>query len=293
MAGLYHYTTGAGLLGMLKDYSADNPNLTMRATHYMYMNDPQEYIYGEKICKSVITEFENSSNIDNDKKISLILHSPELEEIRMQEMRHFGAKAKKIAINTPYLISFSKKADTLYMWRMYAKNGNGLALQFDEEELKKCDNATLKECLYYEEPAKSLIDICIQEIYKKQVEFIDNNPQYFQSTNPAFYKLTRAHVIASTVFMEIGAFIKHSAYKEEFESRLIVKSADNILFREKEGILFPFVEKRIPIEYIKSITIGPTADFNRVRESILLLLNSKGIKWTEDKIIKSNVPYRV
>ena len=35
MATLYHYTTGAGLIGMLKDYSAENPNLMMWATHYM------------------------------------------------------------------------------------------------------------------------------------------------------------------------------------------------------------------------------------------------------------------
>lgn len=54
MVELYHYTTGAGLLGMLKDYDAEkNPNLTIWATHYAYMNDPTEFEFGKKyVCLS-------------------------------------------------------------------------------------------------------------------------------------------------------------------------------------------------------------------------------------------------
>ena len=75
MVELYHYTTGAGLLGMLKDYDAEkNPNLTIWATHYAYMNDPTEFEFGIEICLPLIKEIEEEDGVPEDEKIYPILN---------------------------------------------------------------------------------------------------------------------------------------------------------------------------------------------------------------------------
>ena len=56
MAVLYHYTTAAGLLGMLKKDDNNKVVLRMRATHSMYLNDPTEYQYGKMVCKRALME---------------------------------------------------------------------------------------------------------------------------------------------------------------------------------------------------------------------------------------------
>ena len=149
MAELYHYTNGAGLLGMLKNYSADNPNLTMRATHYMYMNDPKEYIYGQEICMDIIDEIEEELDIAKKIRVKEILKNEYAQAVSKNVIRMLRFDANKIRV-CPFLISLSGAKDSLHMWNMYAMNGNGLAITFNREELEK--HYSLEDCIYNKGP---------------------------------------------------------------------------------------------------------------------------------------------
>lgn len=285
MAGLYHYTTGAGLLGMLKDYSADNPNLTMWATHYMYMNDPKEYIYGQEICLDIIDEIEEELGINEDDRIKKIVTSADFQKA-------FREVSRKNRVHIPYLISLSRAKDSLHMWSMYATNGNGIAIRFNEEKLGKL--IYLKECIYYQDKQRdkviyNRIKQDIRELYEKL-----NRDEEKGET-----KIQQATYISTLICYFIGIRIKHNSYKIEQEVRITprvnnqapIKEQERV--RDKNGLIIPYIELKIPFDIVESIMVGPTADFNRVKESILLLLSNKEIFWDEDRITKSKVPYRL
>lgn len=153
MATLYHYTTGAGLIGMLKDYSAENPNLMMWATHYMFMNDPDEFIIGEQLCIQKIAEVEEELHIAKADRISIILQNQDLESFRRQVKRKIGADPQSLGGGCPYLISLSQAEDSLHMWNMYAVNGNGIAIAFDEDKLRCLHKGIMRKCVYHNEDA--------------------------------------------------------------------------------------------------------------------------------------------
>ena len=282
MAGLYHYTTGAGLLGMLKDYSVDNPNLTMRATHYMYMNDPKEYIYGQEICLDIIDEIEEGLGINEDDRIKKIVTSADYQKA-------FRDVSRRIRGHIPYLISLSYAKDSLHMWSMYA-NGNGIAIRFNEEKLSNITN--LKECIYYKNSDELVYNRIKQDI-RRLYEELNSDEEKGE------IRIQQAVDISTIICYVIGTRIKHNAYNIEQEVRITPRINNQVpikeqeRFRDKDGLIIPFIEFKIPFDIVESIMVGPTADFNRVKESILLLLSNKEILWDEDRIIKSKVPYRL
>lgn len=284
MAGLYHYTTGAGLLGMLKDYSVDNPNLTMRATHYMYMNDPKEYIYGQELCLDIIEEIEEELGINEDDRIKKIVSSADFQKV-------FRVLSRRIRGHIPYLISLSHAKDSLHMWSMYA-NGNGIAIRFNEDKLGNITN--LKECIYYQDQnSDELVYNRIKQDIRMLYEKLNSDEEKGEA------RIQQAAYISTIIFNFIGTRIKHPAYKNEQEVRITPRINNQVpikeqeRFRDKDGLIIPFIEFKIPFDIVESIMVGPTADFNRVKESILLLLSNKEILWDEDRIIQSEVPYRL
>lgn len=291
---LYHYSTGAGLLGMLKDYTKDEPYIKMWASHYMYMNDPQEYEIGKKICAEIIDKFETKANIPANLHLKAQVESPEYCEA----LENFSSTLDGQSI-CPYLISFSRANDSLHMWDMYACNGNGLAIGFNRSKLSK-SKIYLKDChYYYEEDNTELINKLTSDIkelydeYDKQYPLnLDQYPVNKEDLR-LFYK--RIHIIYTLICGHIGISIKAGAYKIEEEVRITLHSQDstNIRFRDRKGIIIPYFEYPIPFDCVENIIVGPTADFNRIRRAILIYLNSKGIEWDTDKIIKSKVPYRL
>ena len=287
---LYHYTTGSALLGMLKDYDKenDNLNLTMWATHYKYMNDPTEFRGGVKWCKQAIIKIEKQLNIPLKKRIGSIINRKNFESYKNDN-------------ESPFVISFSRAKDSLHMWNMYAQNGNGIALRFDKKKLTNwvtnkighCNIYDIHDCIY---SSKALSQEQIESIKEVYPFYLDINYDKIglKKLGISLDQTNDVHAYATmTLIYILNAYpIKHEAYKEEKECRIIMYPTSEKKFRDKDGLIVPYIEQQIPFDCLDSIMVGPTADFERVRESILLFLESKGIKWEEDKIKKSKVPYR-
>lgn len=291
---LYHYSTGAGLLGMLKDYTKDTPNIKLWASHYMYMNDPIEYEIGEIICTEIIDKVETELNIPGVCRVINLVNTPDYREaLNAYKQTYIGQSI------SPYLISLSKSCDSLHMWDMYASNGNGIAIVFNRLKLLE-SNVHLKDCIYYQKDDKNVIakiEHDIRELYQELHQEYPLTSEIIAATNKGDYNLLcpRIHYIYTLICLFIGIRIKAKAYAIENEVRITPLKHGNtkILFRDRKGIIIPYIEYPIPFSSIEGIIVGPTADFVRVRESILIFLNSKGIEWDINKIIKSQVPYRI
>ncbi|MBD5220450.1 MAG: DUF2971 domain-containing protein [Bacteroidales bacterium] len=294
---LYHYATGAGLLGMLKDYTKEKPNIKLWASHYMYMNDPQEFKIGQKICTEIIDMIESELRIPKKYRVKTLIDNPIYQTTYNTYIRTTDGQSI-----CPYIISLSGINDSLHMWDMYAAKGNGIVIGFNNSKLLRA-NILAKDCFYCDindqtstsdliakiKPyISSLYKSCAKEFPLKKIkEDIKNGfdiPLY-----------QRIHYIHTVICGHIGIRIKNKAYQLEEESRITINRKDTfeILFRDRNGIIIPYTEYSIPFDCVEKIVIGPTADFERVRESILIFLNSKNIEWDIENIIKSKVPYRL
>ena len=85
---------------------------------------------------------------------------------------------------------------------------------------------------------------------------------------------------------------KHQAYMYEKEIRLITFEEDvnAVKYRHRNDLVIPYIEHEINRTALKSITIGPTQDFEHSKTSLQMFLKSRGFQ--NVKIHKSEVPYR-
>lgn len=292
-----HYTTSSGLLGMFKDYTIEQPYIKIWATHYKYMNDPAEYELGIRYCKEIIDLIENERNIPKKFRVKPFVESTLYRNTFEEYCRTTAGQ-----LYCPYIISFSKMYDSLHMWDMYASNGNGLAIVFDYKKLSEA-KLLLKDCFYCPPDCPNIIQ-CLINQYKDDIEEIYNGQDneipisvvkssMENGDRLPYYK--RMHILYTIICGHIGIRIKNCAYRIEQESRITINNNGNfcLQFRERNGILLPYIEYPIPFDCVDHIIVGPTADFERVRESILIFLDYKGVRnWDTNRILQSNVPYR-
>ena len=286
MGLIYHYTNASALLGMFSKCSKDNPYITMWATHSLYLNDPTEYKYGKEVCVRLLKSVEEEMNIPQEERLSERLSDKESGIKPFLHLMDVGNSmdANSIGDGFPYIISLSKNKDRLPMWNTYAQRGNGVAIGFDEDKLKEQNKDwSIKPC-YYDVEDKEYLSVrtLIQSIYNniRQANYQLKNMDSFRIMD-----------IIQHIYSEAAAYIKHEAYKDEREVRCKVNRASDILYRESNSLIIPYVEVNIPFECVKKIIIGPTNDSERMSNSLFMLVNSKGCKHGLE-IEESKIPYR-
>lgn len=275
MALLYHYTSIEGFMGVFSKCTKDNPEITMRATHSMYLNDPSEYKFGRSICKQLLLEVEEELGISEQKRLSNQIYS--LENIRGQESMDYAYSTipSMIAWGQPYLFSLSKNADSLPMWTTYAKNGQGLALGFDESDLQCHNDLKIEECCYNVMTDQKYMERCNR--IKERWRSLYNDWEDIESSTISDLILDTYQIILREEF----PYIKHHGYNYEHEVRCIaVKDnskdyEDVILYRNSNNLIIPYIERHIKVDCLKRIVVGPCADTEKVRASLLMFLKDK------------------
>lgn len=273
---LYHYTTCESLFGMLQGYSEDNPNLTMWATHYAFMNDSSEYDFGKRVCEEAMQIYENRNGITGDKSFFAYLPS--------------GATKKWIE-NEPYIISFSENDSSAAMWSMYADGGKGIAIILERESpmFRSIEDETplyhrLRKCYYCEESTDLIDDNYIISLYGI-FEIWLNDPNSQITVHPI------------DAYMRMPPTIKHKAFEYEKEHRFVLMNQElkyEVKHRARNGVIVPYIEEKIPSSRVKGIIVGPTANFEQVKLSLQMLFKSKGGDLTRlcDEIYQSDIPFR-
>ena len=259
---LWHYTSPEVLWKMLEG--------NFYATHYRFMNDSAEILYGLNIFKS----FFQKAAADNQTIANTLM---------------------ALAQKDFFLMCFSNKEDDLYQWRSYAGDG-GFAIGFSEQEIH-----TLIAEYYNNNPANVSLDFKLlpckylkrdrinryfrylsYKLFGKSYELKDfvsedtlsqtdleqelrqTLPQEYKNQNPwkVLLDFTNAFTMNFSVQKQCS-IIKNPSFSAEEEVRLIV-TGNNLrnqinLIGDKPRIALPFKLQNC----IKSVYVSPHGETDR------------------------------
>lgn len=185
------------------------------------------------------------------------------------------------------------------MWNMYGQNGTGICLGFDLNKLQVFLESQKMEPLHKikygigEDTDDSLKIKEEMKSWKEYVKYVYEKSMRSIEEKHIFDDFSTAIGCYILLLNFIPDNIKHPAYKYEDEYRLYCREFDHkVFFRDRNGLLLPYIEVKLPISALKIITIGPTADKNRQVMSVAKLLREKDIDINQITFCSSDIPYR-
>lgn len=302
---LYHYTSTDAFVGMInggkalvsKDMSFGKEKvLSFWANSVYTMNDPSEMMYGYGIVKEMIEKADKKKILTSYyNQINISDYDEEQKKAFFKD--HFFNEEK-----TPFAISlscvddnFSEEYDNedIFMWSMYGDSGKGLRLGFDKDVLAHngcVDSGTKAFPICY--------DINAFEDYYYQLllqQVMDSYKELAEIKNVTDIILKKVEIISS-IFPLFCSFVKNPKYKKEKEWRIVnftpSTSFPDVKFRTRNGLIIPYVERYVPIKYLKEIIIGPCCDFELQRRNIKMILKSCDIEIQTVRVSHSKIPYR-
>ena len=281
---MYHYTTMDTFFKIMENVKEDF--FTFRAGSVYTMNDRQEMKRGYECIKKYLPIVEDKLNVKKKEKLFDMVEDHEQNDIIKD---HFGEWLINDDISN-FVVSFSSTPDILPMWALYGDNGNGVCLEFspyiirDYYKTKNIDKSlSIEVCVYSDEEIKKLLLFELEVIYKQFLNIKSNK----ERLNPK----TKAKYLATMCGLA-GAFVKHPGFEYEKEMRMNV-------FRSKEEWKFietrhhhhsVFVEVPIPINSLTKVIVGPAANIEDVKNSMVMIMRSKGLRLEP---IHSEIPYRI
>lgn len=201
-----------------------------------------------------------------------------------------GIQLSKHSFRSYFVSSFSCSSDNLSMWNMYAANGKGCSIGFKPDFLL---NNTIFDfwvpCFYNKDEAKL---------------FLESNLALAKHTNTQnLYRINcleqsisiiDKQALIDNAYIKTALAAKNNAFHEENEFRGVAQSNNNqdIMFREKNGVVIPFINLKIPKDAIVEIKIGPTNKSELTALSVLNMLKIREYNWKNIIVSSSKVPYR-
>ena len=274
---LYHYTSAVGLESILRQRC-------LRATDTAFLNDWQEVIFAaeplieqmEVLLGSVRQD--DAINNPQQRTRSIIVDSA------LNAIRRFVRLDAQIPAANPgqyidgatYVTCFCEDHDQLGQWRGYGQGGYSIG--FRKDGLTKL-HRQLRKVLY----GKSGRDATCEEII-----------EHFRSRRLGGHPGTYGYFDALNLCMPRLAAVKHGAFEQEIEWRLIVSSYDmshHPVQVRTSPRLTPYVELDFESSCIAEIVIGPGGDFHSER-AVRAALRSHGHDPDMVRITQSKAPFR-
>ncbi|PMK84188.1 hypothetical protein BCT90_01495 [Vibrio lentus] len=268
----FHYTSINGLLGILE-------NNTLRMCSYRTMNDPGEL----KWFVGTILE-----SINRDKG------STETE---------FLNTVRSVLENEPtnaYMACFSSDKDLLSQWRAYADDGQGVAIGFNLSQSTFTNNRPYTEPTTNTDQSTGYFDVeyeveTPQDICK---DFVELFKDFSKHVEEAPYTLIPWARLFAFNLMQRSVSLKHSAYKEEKECRLLslapmgldkesFGSISNVKFKASSDKLTSYLDYKFPKNIITEIVLGPRSNIDQ--SELTLFLHKYG--YENIIITQSSTPY--
>jgi hypothetical protein len=254
---LYHYTTLAGLLGIIATRD-------IWANHTQYLNDKREFRHAIDVIKEEIALMKN-----------MIEHAPHKARLDEMETAIQGLGSMNVCV-----CSFSEQPDMLSQWRAYGE-GAGFCIGFSGAFLKalsKENDCWLVRCIYDEAEQRAwmqtLTKDVIQEHLVRNVDDLDDEGWSVPGGNLVAYLNRYAPIL------------KHKSFAEEKEWRIISRplSSRRLEFRPGRSMLIPYY--RFPLGTspspfrIEEIIVGPTPHPDESLQSLKSFLLKHGLKTT-------------
>lgn len=259
---IYHYTSPEGLKGITE-------NECLWATDINYLNDSSELRYIHQITKSIV---KSKKDVWNARFCDSVLNYCEQMNKRYDMSNRLLFAHKKDV----YVISFCLEQDNLSMWKCYTKTSNsmGYNIGFCKDQLVDISNAvniTYGKVIYDEYAHKQILNKALESfeaLYAKQ--------------NSDFARAQVMQMVRATLD-NLGVFLKHPAFCDEKEFRIILR--DNvridkggiyeIKYRIKDGVFIPYTEFHFERKVVKSIGISPSDKQKIAEYSVERMLDAK------------------
>lgn len=268
---VYHYTNGAGVLGIASTGS-------VWATHARFLNDSSE----------VHSSFTYAASL---------LHSKyrEAHPDLVEGIDHFVKYVREAGRITPniFLACFSEAPDLLSQWRGYGGGGGQAALGFNMDELRQRAEHKgwrLERCVYD-----------LGERYTSMTVLLERAIQYFSENLHDTRDASRERKLFDMLYsqvLHISPTFKNSAFAEEKEWRLIspvtsVGAGANVKFRSGKSSLVPYIEFELPREddrlRIPHYYVGPGPEKILASEALWMMLRENNVSIDGTSI--SQIPF--
>ena len=255
---LYHYTSAAGLLGILESGK-------IWTTKIQYLNDNSELQLAYDYIRKEIRRQQRGSSQNRTK----------------QELDKMIVALDDSATTNVSVASFTEVGDQLSQWRGYCEIGKGYSIGFDGAKLRqvvKEKGYALVRCVY--DKAMHL---------RMVMELVNENPLR-NKIETAGIPLPAPSGLGADFSVEslfLAPLIKSESFQEEKEWRLITPPLSYIDAKYRPGnhSLIPYWEVDIDIENtLKSIIVGPTPEPTLSARALQGLLMKKSFHVFDQKI---------
>lgn len=247
---VYHYTSIDALISILQ-----KDRITLRATNCMYLNDSNEILEGINAVKRVDDQYIINKETFND---------------------HF-------------ITSFSTNSDDLSMWGMYAANGNGVAIGLKLTDIQNHYNNSMR-CTYGAEESDRVLRGFLSVLKTGSSVFMPYNGEKSKIVQHSEEEISQ-RIIQQLIFSCLTT--KNISYKFESEIRSVIDNnviKKEVLYRNKNGIIVPYLNIDLSKETVSEIIIGPTNKQDLSHQSISYFLKTNG--YNDVEIKHSSIPYR-
>ncbi len=265
---LFHYTTMAGLEGILRSGG-------LRATYRMKMNDSGEFDYAQRIIYEAMKEVEQQGK---------------LPRVAMSLLKYTRLNLNDKLKNTPdqsrsYCACLTLESDHPNQWESYAEHGKGVAIGFD---LRKLFQAQVERKMNgmpilmfgpvtYEELDQQKLVLRLVEAGIKDLQLFSRTISSISTDIVALRdKITEELIVYLFVLIN---FIKRPSFGSEREIRLMINANDGTLLAPdvqyyKRGddsvpyVLIDLITPKTGLIPIEEIKIGPKVPVGQARRFI-------------------------
>ena len=281
---LYHYTSAAGLLGIVETGR-------MRATHARYLNDSSEI---EVLWQHAST------------RLQQILADAKSKEDKEYLAEVIGAVESR-RMSNEFVASFSENADDLSQWRAYCSGEPGFSIGFLREAVStqwvsdpqggksSFVGAQLNKVRYVSADCVALIDSAMDDALAIGKQF-DGRKGFGGHT------ISKADGARAWISL-LAPKYKHAAFCQECEWRLVLSKPHKPMpgqrFRPGKSKVIPYIEVelnkgtdgKIAEKYmIERVIVAPTPNPELGVEAVQGLFLAHG--HPEVEVVASEVPYR-
>lgn len=299
MGIIYHYTSGPSLIGLITKGE-------FWATDINFLNDHAEHICGYEAALELVGKLKDSA-----------------DGVYGEQLKSFySVLLNTIKPNTvdrdTYVVSFAKEKDSISHWFSYCEKNQGYCIGFDEHAFFEQDHVhslsenfshKFNDVVYHLEKMESYLGRCLSHesvigrikaaikmalapakgggVILKEVQFGLSQMEFLQE-------------IYDDLIYSTSSF-KFEGFKHEIERRLTLsakvgsfhesynKKDTGLRFRERNGVIIPYVPMKFSIESIREIMIGPCNDFELKKIGLEKLIGKHGMKC---EITRSKTPLR-
>ncbi|MDF2554113.1 MAG: hypothetical protein K0R60_8 [Microbacterium sp.] len=250
---LYHYTTAAGLAGILSSRS-------LWATDTRYLNDSYELQLLDEEAREVLSS--NPSSLPRWPEVAPAITTALL----IMSSRGRG--------RTAYSVSFCTNPDLLSQWRGYGAGQQAFAIMFSTQGLRALASAhggQLVRISYDPERRRALVESVLRHALET-------------APNPSDHNHTAVHIVQTlrAQFESEAPATKHESFAEEAEYRIVVPPLAGLPQKTRLGPrgITPHVSLEFPVDeassIVQGVVVGPPRR-ERDLDAVEWMLNEYGV----------------